>query len=244
MITKAKLKDIKSLQLKKNRQEQQCFLVEGAKSVLELVHSDFEIETIICTESFLSQYDEIEKKMSQVVNVVSEKILTTVGTFKNNTQALAVATTKPNLAPKLLNDKLVLVMDDVRDPGNLGTIIRIADWYGIANIIASETTAEFYNPKVISATMGSFTRVGMYYTHLPTFLMNCKTQVSGAFMDGENIHNAKLSKGGLLVMGNESNGISTEVEAFVTRKLTIPKFGKAESLNVAVATAIMCDRLV
>ncbi|HEX8060506.1 MAG TPA: RNA methyltransferase, partial [Cyclobacteriaceae bacterium] len=126
--------------------------------------------------------------------------------------------------------------------GNLGTIIRTADWYGIRHIIASEETADFYNPKVIRSTMGSFCRVNVFYCSVAEFLNGAKN-VYGAFLDGSNVHEMKFAGGGMIVMGNESNGISKEIEKFVTKRITIPKFGKAESLNASMATGIILDNL-
>jgi TrmH family RNA methyltransferase len=132
-------------------------------------------------------------------------------------------------------------LDEVRDPGNLGTIIRIADWYGINKLIFSTHTAEFYNPKVIQSSMGSFTRVQFYYGDLAQAFQDWKLPVYGAFLEGESIHELVNPTPGVLLLGNESQGISKEVEKWVSSKITIPSFGKAESLNVAIATAIFCD---
>lgn len=231
------------MQLKKNRLQQQRFLVEGAKSVLELINSDFIIDQILCTNEFYEKHSFINNSLRDKIGLITEKQLEKVGTFKSNSLVLAVAHKKPNAQLIIEKGDLGIVLDDIRDPGNLGTIIRIADWYGINKIIASETTAEFYNPKVINSTMGSFTRVNLFYTHLPNYLEKYGGSIFGTFMEGENIHKAKIKGEGLIVMGNESNGISKEVERFVTKKITVPKFGEAESLNVAVATAIVCDNL-
>ena len=143
---------------------------------------------------------------------------------------------------KVLSPEVVMEFDDIQDPGNFGTIIRTADWFGITNIICSEDCVEVYNPKVIQATMGSLFRVNVFYTNLGTFFSkNSDLTVYGALLDGDNVCQQKLkSKGSVLLMGNESNGISQKLIPFVTKKITIPKFGKAESLNVATATAILC----
>ncbi|MFM7487408.1 MAG: RNA methyltransferase, partial [Cytophagales bacterium] len=142
-----------------------------------------------------------------------------------------------------VGDEFALVLDDIRDPGNLGTIIRTADWYGIKKIIASEETADFYNPKVIHATMGSFCRVQIFYTSLLQYLSDASQPVYGAFLDGDNVHDIDFSKSGLLVIGNEAQGISKVVENKVTQRITIPKRGGAESLNASVATAILLDNV-
>jgi TrmH family RNA methyltransferase len=135
------------------------------------------------------------------------------------------------------------VLDDIRDPGNLGTIMRVADWYGINKIVASEETADVYNSKVIQSSMGSFTRVNIFYTDLGRYLSESTTPVFGAFLDGENVHEINFGKGGLIIIGNEAKGISEAVEKFVTKRITIPRFGQAESLNAAIATAVICDNV-
>jgi TrmH family RNA methyltransferase len=135
------------------------------------------------------------------------------------------------------------VLDDIRDPGNLGTILRIADWYGIRKLICSSSTADVYNPKVISASKGSFTRVEWYYCELNAYLKERSVPVYGAFLDGANVHTHGFEKSGYIVLGNEANGISFEVEQLVSQRITIPRFGGAESLNVGIATAIICDNL-
>jgi RNA methyltransferase, TrmH family len=140
-------------------------------------------------------------------------------------------------------DEYYIVLDDIRDPGNLGAIIRTADWFGIKHIIVSEQTADFYNPKVISATMGSFCRVQISYADLIFYLNACEVPVYGAFLSGTNVHEEKFPKGGLLIIGNESNGISPAVEQYVRNRISIPGTGKAESLNAAIATGIILDNM-
>jgi TrmH family RNA methyltransferase len=164
-----------------------------------------------------------------------------VGQYQSNDAALAVVQMKPNQAFTPVKGELILALDEVRDPGNLGTIIRIADWYGIKKLIFSSHTAEFYNPKVIQSSMGSFTRVQFYYGDLIQAFQEWKLPVYGAFLEGESIHQLTNPVPGVLLLGNESQGISKEVEKWVSSKVTIPSFGNAESLNVAIATAIFCD---
>jgi TrmH family RNA methyltransferase len=178
------------------------------------------------------------------VEIVSADELSRVGTLESNNAAIAVVRTKENHPLLAESGEIVLVLDDVRDPGNLGTILRIADWYGIYKIICSRTTAEVYNPKVISASKGSFARVRWYYTDLVDYLQNRADQqpVYGAFLGGENIHSMPFGQeGGYLVMGNEANGIHSELIPVLTQKITIPRFGGAESLNVGIATAVILD---
>lgn len=243
MLSKSRIKYIKSLQVKKYRYQEQCFVVEGAKSVEELLRSDFQIDMLVVTEAYQAANPGLLKAFRGEVRVTTSPVLSSLGEFKTNDAALAVARMKPNLPVQVDPNKFVLVLDDIRDPGNLGTIIRIADWYGITGMIASPETADIYNPKVIHASMGSFTRVQVYYTDLPEFLADMALPVYGAFMDGENVHAVNWAPGGLLVIGNEAHGISQAVEKRVTKRISIPKYGGAESLNAAVATAVICDNI-
>jgi len=240
-MTNNQAKLIRSLHDKKNRQELGLFLVEGAKSVIEVLQSNFEIQQLFCTTTFSDQnFELIESKVGRA-EIVEDFELEKSGTLETNDAAIAIVKQKNNALPDLSKDQLVLALDDVRDPGNLGTIIRIADWYGIKNIIASKTSTDFYNSKVVSASKGSFTRVNVFYTDLKDYLANCNQPILGAFMAGEDVHAFKFPKKGILVMGNESNGISSEIEALITDKITIPRYGQAESLNVGIATAIIID---
>jgi TrmH family RNA methyltransferase len=239
MISKAQLKFIKSLQIKKYRKQEQCFLVEGAKSVQELVGSDFEVKLIAGTAEFLSA-----GKWSGIdIIEVSEKELQSLGEFQSNNGAVAVAEMKANEPLTIKADEFAIMLDDIRDPGNLGTIIRTADWYGIDKIIASNETADFYNSKVITSTMGSFTRVKLYYTDLEDYLASNKQRVFGAYLDGKSVYSADFGKGGIILIGSESHGISPKLEKFVSDKITIPRVGKAESLNAGIATAVILDNL-
>jgi RNA methyltransferase, TrmH family len=244
MISKAKIKFIKSLQVKKYRHEAQSFVVEGAKSVEELLKSEFDISLVVVSEALAIRWDKLLSKSNAGIEVANEAELTAMGSFQTNTSALAVAKIKPAQRPILQAIEFALVLDDVRDPGNLGTIIRTADWYGVRNIIVSEETADFYNPKVISASMGSFCRVNVFYTSLGEFLSSNMLPVYGTFLNGADIHKQQFAGGGLLVIGNEANGISSDVEKYVTHKITIPRLGKSESLNAGVATAIVLDNVM
>jgi TrmH family RNA methyltransferase len=242
MLSKNTLKFIKSLHQKKFRKQERSFFVEGSKNVTELLQSDFEITHLLFTPSFGSAHMDLIKKYSGDLVEVSEQVLESLGAFKSNSSALAVAKIRQEESFSVESGELVLVLDDVRDPGNLGTIIRIADWYGITKIVLSPQTADFYNPKVLQASMGSFTRIHFFYQPLVDFLANTADMpIYGAFLEGENIHHTQLTSDGIIVMGNESQGISSEVARCIPHKITIPSFGYAESLNVAVATAIICD---
>lgn len=241
MISKAKVKYVKSLQLKKYRIEEQCFLVEGEKSVEELLRSDFELVCLAARADLLHRWE--QRLGGAEAFEASEAELTGMSSLQTNDAAVAVAKMKPNPEWKVNSKEFALVLDDIRDPGNLGTIIRTADWYGINKIIASEETADFYNPKTIIATMGSFCRVQVLYTHLATYLPSISLPVMGTFLDGQSVHDYFFPTAGLVVIGNESKGISAEVEQQVSARLTIPRFGKAESLNAGIATAIVLDNL-
>ncbi|HNP20044.1 MAG TPA: RNA methyltransferase [Fulvivirga sp.] len=241
MISNTTAKFIKSLQLKKYRKKEQKFLVEGEKSVLEVIQSRFKVTMIMGTEDFIFRNRSLLTAL-EVIPTTSAK-LQALGTFKTNDSALAVVEIQPEAKLSIPTNEFILALDGVNDPGNLGTIIRIADWYGFKNIIASRETADFYNPKVISSSKGSFTRIGLHYCDLLDTLKDLHIPIYGTFMDGENVHGISFKKNGVLVMGNEANGISKEVETLVSQKITIPKFGEAESLNVAMATAVICDNI-
>ncbi|WP_373399236.1 RNA methyltransferase [Algoriphagus halophilus] len=241
MLSKNTVKFIKTLHQKKYRNLEQKFFLEGEKSVLEVMDSDFKIELLLATDQFMESNEVTMKSYRGELLNVSQKQLESVGQFQSNDSALAVVCMKPNHYFDRPQDELVIALDDVRDPGNLGTIIRIADWYGIKHLLFSEQTAEFYNPKVIQASMGSFTRVKFYYGDLAEVFAQWECPVYGAYLDGENIHQIDRVNPGVLLMGNESKGISEELAPMVTNKLTIPGSGNAESLNVAIATAILCD---
>jgi RNA methyltransferase, TrmH family len=240
MLSKARIKFIKSLQIKKYRKQEQCFVVQGRKSVQELLTSSYETLMVIGTPEFLGQ---LNTNTNAEVFETSEGELKSLGEFQSNDTGLAVARMKPADPVRVREGEFVLALDDIRDPGNLGTIIRTADWYGVNTLVASPETADFYNPKVISATMGSFTRVTMHYENLELFLAGVEKPVYGAFLEGENIHSKRFGETGVILIGNESRGISPALEVFVTQKITIPRFGHAESLNAAIATAIILDNV-
>jgi len=244
MLSRKWLKYIKSLQIKKFRKENGAFLVEGAKSVRELLQSDFSVQILFATQEFYQSSIRLVNAQGFPIEIVSQEELESAGIFHSNNACLAIAGTKENLPLYADEKEFVLVLDEVKDPGNLGTIIRVADWYGIRKIVCSPDTADLYNPKVITASMGSFTRVRLYYCDLPSYLSQQNhLPVYGAFLDGENLHQTQFVDSGYVVMGNESHGIGADLKAFISHKVTIPRFGGAESLNVGIATAIICDNL-
>ncbi|GAB3342037.1 RNA methyltransferase [Marivirga atlantica] len=242
MLTKNNAKFIKSLQLKKFRQKEALFIVEGEKNTLELLNSAYKVKTILGSEQFLSDNHLIISKAGAETIEVTDKQLASLGSFKSNDKALAVVhiPTEPTYERRGIQ----LVLDDIRDPGNLGTIIRIADWYGIKSIICSETTAELFNPKTISASMGSIFRINVFRRNLEGFFKEQSgIAVYGALLNGDNIHKTKFDKEAYIVIGNESNGIRETLLSFIEHPITIPKLGGAESLNAAMATAIICDNI-
>ncbi len=247
MFSKNQASFIRSLHQKKYRQQHQAFLVEGAKSVQEVLQSDFAVELIVATEVFYKENAHLTDHQRTPVEIVSATDLTRLGTLDSNNAALAVVKTKENRSLVANPGEIALILDDVRDPGNLGTILRIADWYGVRKILCSDTTADVYNPKVISASKGSFTRVQWWYGDVAEFLREAGSTttdampVYGAFLGGADAHTLPFAPGGYLVMGNESNGIGPAVTPFVTQRVTIPRYGEAESLNVGIATAVLLD---
>jgi RNA methyltransferase, TrmH family len=238
MLSKARIKFIKSLQIKKYRKQEQCFIVQGAKSVQELLTSDYETLMVVGTPLFLQH---LPPNINAELFEAKPDDLMALGEFQSNDAGLAVARMRGTDRPRPREGEFVLALDDIRDPGNLGTIIRTADWYGVSSIVASPETADFYNPKVISATMGSFTRVSVHYEELATYFSTNHRPVYGAFLEGRDVHQQIFSEGGVILIGNESKGVSPDLGRFVTQKITIPRFGGAESLNAAIATAIILD---
>jgi TrmH family RNA methyltransferase len=238
MVTKHQIKLIKSLSQKKYRQQLGLFTVEGIKGITEFLNSDFELETLYTTKS------NFEAPIARVQHV-SEVELKKISTLKNPNTALAVFRIPKQQQPS--QKGLIIALDDVRDPGNLGTIIRLCDWYGVKNLVCSTNTVDCYNSKVVQATMGSLTRVNVSYLHLEAFLDSNASQIFGTFMDGENIYTTDLPNEGVVILGNEANGISKAIKAKVNRQLTIPQFGNSnttESLNVANATAIVLSEFM
>lgn len=241
MLSKRLIKYFKSLQLKKYRLQERKFLVEGAKGVSEVLQSGLKVSNLLGTATFLAALDDNLKEVAEEVIECKELDLAQVGTFKTNNAGIAIVEMPDEQQIVVPINSLCLALDDVRDPGNLGTIIRIADWYGIEHIFCSPETADVYNPKVISATMGSFTRVSVHYTDLKVALSNISVPVYGALLEGKSIYKTALQQKGVVLMGNESAGISNDLIPLITDALHIPGRGGAESLNVSVATAVILD---
>lgn len=241
MLSKRKLKFFKSLQIKKYRQQSGNFLVEGAKGVEEALKSDLQVDHLIITEEYKAQLLANDFQLKGEVELVSESELRAAGTFSSNNAGLAVLKIPEQQQLSLPKKGLTILLDDVRDPGNLGTIIRMADWYGIKRIICSHETADIYNPKVINSTMGSFTRVEVLYADLKELLAEITLPVYGTLLNGKSIYEEELSTDAVILMGNESKGISDRLLSYVDHPIKIPGRGGAESLNVAIATAITLD---
>ena len=234
MVSKNQIKLIISLQQKKFRNQHKMFFVEGEKGIRELLHSNFQLEQIY---SIIPVFDEIENNK---FTLISESELKKISALVTPNVCLAVFKIHEH---KECNDKgLILALDSIRDPGNLGTIIRLCDWFGIAQLVCSQETVDVYNPKVVQATMGSLARVNISYVNLEDFIAQSKLPVFGTFMDGQNIYKTNCPKEGIIIMGNEANGISESIEKQVKNRISIPRFGafqQTESLNVATATAII-----
>lgn len=244
MWSKAKLKYIRSLELKKNRRADYVFVAEGPKVVGDLA-GHFHCRLLVATAQWHAQHPYV--MADERVEVTTEE-LTRASFLKTPQEVLAVfAYDEQPCSPSVCASELCLALDDVQDPGNLGTIIRLADWFGIRHIFCSYGTADAYNPKVVQATMGALARVQVHYTSLPELLTEVSAlsvPVYGTFLDGDDMYDMPLSSHGLLVMGNEGNGISPSVAVAVNHRLFIPNYPvgqeTSESLNVATATAIIC----
>ena len=242
MLSKNKIKYIHSLELKKNRKEEHAFVAEGHKLVGDLL-GHFPCKLLVATQAWLERNPGM--KADEIIEVTQEE-LTRASLQKAPQEVLAVFEQPTyEMDASVVSQNLCLALDDVQDPGNLGTIIRLADWFGIEHIFCSQGTVDVYNPKTIQATMGALARVKLHYCHLPSFIASLKdTPVYGTFLDGENMYGKNLSEHGLIVMGNEGNGISDEVGKLVNERLYIPNYPPqretSESLNVAIATSVIC----
>ena len=242
MLTKNKKKFIKSLKNKKERIENQVFVVEWEKNILEMIDSDFKIMDLFVSENF---YKKNKTSLSdKIFEIISEKEIQEISISVTNTSAIWIFKIKENSYIEKENNEFVLVLDEINDPGNLWTILRICDWYNIKKIIASKNTVELTNPKVIASTKGSLKRVKIFYTDLVEYFKWKNDEFFWAFLDWENIHKINFEKKWwYIIIWNEAHWISKEVEKFVTKKITIPRFWWAESLNAWIATAIIFDNI-
>ncbi len=238
MITKNQIKYIKDLSQKSFRTQEKKFVVEGEKLLIELLQSEVTIDTIYALPTWADANPNV------AVTIISEKELSRISQLKSPNKVLAVVYTFEDEIGDDLSNGLTLFLDRINDPGNFGTIIRMADWFGVNKIVCTSKSVDVYNSKVIQSSMGSVYRIPVFYVEPDTFFSQYKSQfpenaIIGAAMDGETLAEVNLPENGLLVMGSESHGISEEIESHVTKSVTIPNLGQAESLNVAVATGII-----
>lgn len=234
MVSKNQIKLISSLHQKKYRIAHQLFIAEGVKGINELLQSNFELEHLYVT------IDEFKSVSTTQKTVISDADLKKISALTTPNTCLAVFKI-PKEKP-VLNKGLIVALDTIRDPGNMGTILRLCDWFGINQVVCSKETVDLYNPKVVQSTMGSIARVNVNYLNLKDFLETTSLPIYGTFMDGEDLYNSEITNEGIIILGNEAKGISKEIEELVTKRITIPRFGnlqQTESLNVATATAIV-----
>ena len=238
MLNKNQVKLIQKLQQKKYRNELNLFIVEGKKSIVEFLQAGYRLELLIATEVFGTALN------GQPITLVSKEELRKVSSLKNPDEGLAIFHQRQHKG--ILQEGVILALDNVQDPGNLGTLIRLCDWFGIETLICNSQTVDCYNPKVVQATMGSLTRVAVHYVDLAGFLATCALPLYAMDLDGENLYTTEFPEDCVLILGNEANGISPEVRALTDGIITIPRFGKlqqTESLNVAMAGAIVVSQV-
>jgi TrmH family RNA methyltransferase len=268
MLSQNQIKKITALKVKKFREETGLFIAEGHKLVLDLAGSHYKVREVYASagwivdnllllkEKGIPAFETLPREMERISGLSTPGPVLAVVEIPGESQGHRVTESQGGNISTLAHQHistlahhhittLTLALDDIRDPGNLGTILRVADWFGIGEVICSESTVDIYNPKVVQATMGSITRVNVVYASLRNMMeqVEGKCPVYGAFLDGDNLYGEPLDPRGILVIGNESRGISKELEPFITRRLFIPSFGsgsKAESLNASVASAVIC----
>ena len=238
MLSKNELKYIQSLCQKKQRQSQGLFIAEGTKLAEELLNSRYPVRKIYATNDW-----EPPIALKTDLIIISDEELKRISNLQTPNKVLIIAEQLPQNTKCEPGPGITLLLDGIQDPGNLGTLIRIADWFGIKQIIAGELTAELYNPKVIQSTMGSFIRVKLAYQSLEEVLLLNKLPVYGALLQGENVNRMQPVKDVLLIIGNESKGINSELLPYITHPVTIPRIGGAESLNAAVAAGVILSRM-
>lgn len=244
MLSKAQSKHIRSLTQQKFRNEHRLFIAEGSKVALEWLQSNKPIDTIVTTAEWHDANTEaITRHPEAALHIVSDREMAPLSTLHTASAVLLVigyeeTKTIPNL------NEWYIALDDVQDPGNMGTIIRIADWFGIQHIICSPACVDVYNPKVVQSAMGSHLRVNIYEAPLEEALPRLQVPLFAATLQGNNVYDAGQHKAGVLIIGNESKGVSAGVMAMATNKITIPRYGGAESLNAAVSAGILCALLL
>lgn len=246
MISNAQIKTIASYKLAKFRNQDEVFVVEGVKMVDELLRSNHTIEMICATKNWIEEHKKIASQINLNIQEIKTQDLERISSLTTPNQVLAIVKRKES-KPIELKSQLVIALDEIKDPGNLGTIVRIADWFGIENIICSENTVDIYNPKAIQATMGSLFRINITYNNLFQYLQTIPSShpIYGTIIEGgKNLYQENLQQEGIVVIGSESHGISQEIKQLITHPLTIPSFSKEqgpESLNASIATSIICS---
>ena len=243
MISKSQISFIKSLHQKKIRKEQGLVMVEGLKSIQEFINSEYVVDSVYCTENLMPKLDNLSRKIKPVG--ITESELSRISALSTPQAILAVVQIpkQTDLNIKKWDGSFILALDGVQDPGNLGTIIRTADWFGLNTILCSKDTAEVYNPKVVQASMGSLSRVNIIYTDLGDVFSQINIPVYGALLNGKSIYETDFGQEGIILLGNEGNGISEDLIEKINYPITIPRYGKAESLNVAISASIFCSEL-
>jgi TrmH family RNA methyltransferase len=243
MISKSQISFIKSLHQKKIRKEHGLFIVEGLKSIQEFINSEYVVDSVYCTENLMPKLDNLSRKIKPVG--ITESELSRISALSTPQAILAIVQIpqQTDLNIKKLDGSFILALDGVQDPGNLGTIIRTADWFGLNTILCSKDTAEVYNPKVVQASMGSLSRVNIIYTDLGDVFSKINIPVYGAVLNGKSIYETDFGQEGIILLGNEGNGISEDLIEKINYPITIPRYGKAESLNVAISASIFCSEL-
>jgi len=241
MLSKSQVSFIKSLHQKKFRKEHGLFIIEGIKSIIEFIPSSYQIHSIYFLEQHQSLLPKLPPniKLFEVNNAELEKISTLQA--PQGILALVYIPETQAFDKSTLHNNFSLVLDGIQDPGNLGTIIRTADWFGFKNVICSLNTVEVYNPKTVQSTMGSLCRVNVSYQELTVWMKDLKLPVFGAMLDGNSLYDTQWGTEGLVILGNEGQGVSPEIIKMINYPVTIPRVGEAESLNVAVSAAIFCS---
>ncbi len=237
IATKSEIKFVKSLKLKKNRVKENKFIVEGLKNVQELLKSKYDVLELFCTETHTNLFNNYGCKL------ISPEELSNMGTFNTNNACLAIAKCIEVDPDQFLNERQTIILDGVGDPGNLGTIIRALDWFGFNHLVCSKNCADFHNPKTLAASMGSFTRVGVLYVDLNDYLNHFKGDLYGLDLEGKPLDTFRNPNKCGFILGNESHGISPAIQPLLKDRLTIKKYGSAESLNVAMTANILLYQL-
>ncbi len=243
MLSKPQIRAVTSLQQKKFRREHGLFIVEGAKSVTEFLRSDYRVQTIYHTAQAAAKLPKIPQNIKSVK--IDDTTLARISSLKSPQGVLALVSIPdyPPLTTDVLQRGFHLVLDDIQDPGNLGTIIRTAEWFGLKHVICSIGSVDAYNPKTVQASMGSLARMQIHYTDIVKLVAYSPIPVFGAVLDGNSIYDTDFGEQGLVVLGNEGNGIGPAVLPHITQHITIPRIGQAESLNVAISAALFCAEL-